>query len=171
MKHLILVIVASMLFLTSWGQQNLQEILTEVAARQMRPPLMFNEYLAYKITDEAHNIGQYDCFKINDKKDTLYINESFSIESGVVWIHIWSQTGSINFSSQDNGTLIDAISPQHKKLIERWDTETLFRIGQVEVPGKGRQIGVLPQFTTRIIINNGKCDIKTISYLSPWIDD
>lgn len=62
MKHLILAIATSMLFLTSWGQQNLQEILTEVAASQMRPPLKFNEYLAYKITDEAHSIGKYNCF-------------------------------------------------------------------------------------------------------------
>lgn len=100
---------------------------------------------------------------INYNQDTIFLLESYDIETGIFNNAIWTDKGKIEYESfsgnitvSDNNYFIERLY----QMIECWDSTTI----RQEEEKSSNMLGREMMFGARIVINKGELDIQCIRF-------
>ncbi|WP_332001478.1 hypothetical protein [Chitinophaga sp.] len=115
----------------------------------------------HELRTKLYNEGKLNF--ISSDFDTLYLLESYEIESGTYVSRIWNEKGSFNYTYNRNSFSFDQqklFTDYTVQLVQKWDTATIRREESVNASS-------LPEKyinATRVFIANTKVKIECIKF-------
>lgn len=166
MKKLIFLILLAVTVISGHAKITPDSILRAVAHEQMRPPLIANERIFYKLNENIQTLNLSKFIKINQRQDVIYVVEMFPLEGGFDMI-MWNSHSHIKCDYNGNIQKNDN-TQEIREIINRWDKK---RIIEHSNRVKNQIHDGAFYIASKIVVFNGKItDIDIVEFRDLYQD-